>query len=184
MYPQEGVPVRRSGVYAVVLSLDVPVLAAERTQLHWNGLFAAFDWKAILTAIASGAALGLFGFGARALLTWWRAREDSEFWPAQTQRLLMQMYRHQGRAFVRVKKEPFEPPYILEQALAGNEMFSASDLAHLVAVGLAENKHITTEGVLYGAAVINEEHAITPLGTKWAKRLIKREERALARIRP
>lgn len=141
------------------------------------------NWDNLIVAVASGIALGVLGFGARAVLAWWRARKEAEFWPANTRQLLMRMYQHQGRAVLRVKKDRFTPPYMQDTVWVGDEMFQPSDLDYLKYVGLAEAA-ATGEVLIGNAAMLETAHALTRRGTRWAKRLIRRETRALASIRP
>ncbi len=148
-----------------------------------DALRGALDWKTVAGTIAAGITLAILGFAARAVQKWWRERAESEFWPAQSELLLTNMYKSQGRAVRREKKDRFTPPYLLDAAIAGNTQFGTMDLDHLVSTRLVEPRG-TVETNLNGVIMIEQEYVLTRRGRKWGRRLFRREKRSLARIRP
>lgn len=150
--------------------------------MGWSQILAAVDRSPVLAAILSGIILGLLGFGARALLKWWRTRKGQETWSYATRDMLIRMYKHQHDIRLRKKREPFAPPYIADEAWVGDERRQSYDLERLVPIGLVKSTQLKSESILEGAAMIDEKYVLTPLGVKWGKRFMKQEERALSKL--
>jgi hypothetical protein len=153
-----------------------------RLIVGWSEILAAVDRSPVLAAIASGIILGLLGFGAQALLNWWRTREDRETWSYETRDILIRLYKHRDDIRLRKRKERFEPPYIADEAWVGNERRRPYDLERLVPIGLVRSTQLKSESTLEGGVMIDEKYVLTPLGLRLGKRFMTQEERALSKL--
>lgn len=150
----------------------------ERDLLNLHSIYSG-----IAVAVAGGVILAVIGFAARRVFRRLERRRGDEFWPGTTDRLLMQAVRYEGQILLKEKKEYFSPPYIRSKAWVGQEMFGSDELDYLVHSGLAELRNNFEE--MDGRIPMGvKEYHLTKRGRKWARRLIRREERALKRIRP